>query len=418
MSSAPINPNVVAQTGQFVAQPIDLVLGQGSPSTALKRKAGTLYYDTVAQAYFGSGGVVNNLGVWIALGGGSAAVDTLTGDSGNAVPVGGNINILGTTQQITTTGGSPSGDDLTIALASPSFVFPSNNIARQISDTSGGINIIQSTNTSDTAGSGAGFDSIVAGAAAGNPYHYFSVTGASEWIIGIDNSDNDTFKISASSALSVNTDLTITTGGVVSVVRDDFNTVRDDSGSAVIITSENTSNTANSSAGFNSIVGGPLAGDAYHYFLVTGGADYTIGLDNSLGTFGICAGSSLGTNDIVTFATTGTSVRQGDFSVADGDLTLSTAGNKINITTGANASIGQATLVGGTVTVNTTAVTASSIIMISRASIGATGAAALGELTVGTVTAGASFVINAVQAADATALQASDVSVINWWIVN
>jgi hypothetical protein len=36
----------------------------------------------------------------------------------------------------------------------------------------------------------------------------------------------------------------------------------------------------------------------------------------------------------------------------------------------------------------------------------------------GTITAGTSFVINAVQAADATALQASDVSVIGWEIVN
>lgn len=108
----------------------------------------------------------------------------------------------------------------------------------------------------------------------------------------------------------------------------------------------------------------------------------------------------------------------GDITATNGNLVLGTAGNKLSIATGADASTGTATLSGGTVTVNTTAVTASSLIHIWRQSIGATGAAALGELTVGTITAGASFVINAVQAADATALQATDVSEIGWMIVN
>ncbi len=108
----------------------------------------------------------------------------------------------------------------------------------------------------------------------------------------------------------------------------------------------------------------------------------------------------------------------GAITATNGNLVLGTAGNKLSIATGANASVGTATLVGGTITVNTTAVTASSIIHLTRQSIGATGAAALGVLTVGTVVAGTSFVINAVQAADATALQASDVSVIGWTIIN
>ena len=46
--------------------------------------------------------------------------DTLThadGDSGTAIGVGHSIKILGTANEITTTGGSPTGDDLTIALA-------------------------------------------------------------------------------------------------------------------------------------------------------------------------------------------------------------------------------------------------------------------------------------------------------------
>ena len=86
-------------------------------------------------------------------------------------------------------------------------------------------------------------------------------------------------------------------------------------------------------------------------------------------------------------------------------------------TAGAN-SAGTVALAGGTATVATTAVTANSQIRIYRQGIGATGAAALGILTIGTKTAGTSFIINAVTAADATALQTSDVSTIGWEIVN
>lgn len=107
-----------------------------------------------------------------------------------------------------------------------------------------------------------------------------------------------------------------------------------------------------------------------------------------------------------------------------GNLIFNTAGNKIisssvatNSTAGAN-SFGSVTLAGGTATVSTTSVTTNSLILIWRQSIGATGAAALGDLTVGTITNGVSFVINAVQAANATALQATDVSIVGWVIVN
>lgn len=114
----------------------------------------------------------------------------------------------------------------------------------------------------------------------------------------------------------------------------------------------------------------------------------------------------------------------GNITATNGNFVKGTAGNKdvytsvaTTTTAGAN-SAGTVTLVGGTATVSTTAVTASSKIRWARQSIGATGAAALGMISIGTITAGASFVINAVQAANATALQASDVSVIWWEIVN
>jgi hypothetical protein len=123
-------------------------------------------------------------------------------------------------------------------------------------------------------------------------------------------------------------------------------------------------------------------------------------------------------------ATTSLTATLGNITATNGNLVLGTAGNKIvsssvgsSASAGAN-SFGKVTLVGGTVVVATSAVTASSIIMLSRQSVGATGAAALGTLSVGTISAGVSFVINAWSAADATSLQASDVSSIGWMIIN
>jgi hypothetical protein len=137
----------------------------------------------------------------------------------------------------------------------------------------------------------------------------------------------------------------------------------------------------------------------------------------------IVAPGSLTTTTTLTGGT-GITATTGDITATAGNVVLTAEGTKINHTSvatttaaGAN-SIGSVTLVAGTATVATTAVTANSLIKIWRQSIGATGAAATGNLSVGTITAGTSFVITAVQPADATAAQASDVSVVGWEIVN
>jgi hypothetical protein len=92
---------------------------------------------------------------------------------------------------------------------------------------------------------------------------------------------------------------------------------------------------------------------------------------------------------------------------ANGNLNLITAGNKIKIATGTNASIGTSgAIAAGTVTVSTTAVTANSKIFLSRASAAGT----LGLLSVGTITAGSSFTI--------TSSNTLDTSTVNWWIIN
>lgn len=123
-------------------------------------------------------------------------------------------------------------------------------------------------------------------------------------------------------------------------------------------------------------------------------------------------------------ATTTLTATAGAITATNGNLVLGTAGNKImstsvasTTTAGAN-SFGKVTLVSGTATIATTAITASSIVILTRQSPGSTGAAALGQLSIGTISAGVSFVINALTTADSTAVATTDVSSIGWMIIN
>ncbi|MDE3022113.1 MAG: hypothetical protein KGI54_09650 [Pseudomonadota bacterium] len=96
-----------------------------------------------------------------------------------------------------------------------------------------------------------------------------------------------------------------------------------------------------------------------------------------------------------------------------GRLALNTVGTTIKMTTGANAKMGQATLVAGTATVATTAVQVDSFVFLSRAVKAGT---AVGVPQLGTVTAGTSFVIDSLDSTGT--LVAGDTSAINWWIID
>ncbi len=87
-----------------------------------------------------------------------------------------------------------------------------------------------------------------------------------------------------------------------------------------------------------------------------------------------------------------------------GNLQLNTIGNKILIKEGTNASMGIATLGGGTVTVNNTLVTANSRIFVTTQTPGGT----VGYAYISARTAGTSFTI--------TSTSALDTSIVAWWI--
>jgi len=282
--------------------------------------------------YLGSGN-------WVTIASVVGSVAQLTGNSGVALPAAGNINVVGSGALAFTGAGSTLTGAITPGTALLATLTGDSGGAR--SPTAGNMNILGTANQITTTGAGS------------------NITLSLPAAITAPGSLTTTTSLSATTTVTAGTGITATTGDITATAGN------------IVASAGNISATAGS----------------------------------------VSAGTS------ITAGTTLTATL-GAITATNGNLVLGTAGNKLQIATGANASVGTATLAGGTVTVNTTAVTASSIILLTRQSIGATGAAATGNLTVGTVTPATSFVINAVQAADATALQASDVSVVGWVIIN
>lgn len=352
--------------GVRAIKPPDLTIADRAPlATDIAFLRGQLWLDKTNEASYQFSGTS-----WIALGSGTVgAIVSLTGDAGGAiVQVAGNIDVLGTANEIETTG-TPG----TVTWSLPSTLIAPGSI--------------ESTTT-----------------------------------------------IESGTTMTVGTGLTVTTGGILVSGGDIINAHGSVGGDVTIeVTNSNNSNTA-SRSGVEIAVGGSSAGDPYLRFEISGvgASTMTMGLDNSASDlFVISNSSAIGTSNALTLsqagalvATTSITATLGDIKATNGNLVLVAEGNKMERTSvaavaaaGAN-SIGSVVLVGGTVTVATTSVTASSLIKIWRQGVGATGAAALGQLSVGTIVAATSFVINAWSAADATALQASDVSVIGWEIIN
>lgn len=89
----------------------------------------------------------------------------------------------------------------------------------------------------------------------------------------------------------------------------------------------------------------------------------------------------------------------------DNSLVLAAAGGGLQVKEGTNATMGQATLVAGTVTVNTTKVTANSRIMLTPQTTGG----GPGSLRISARVAGTSFTI--------TSTSGTDTSAVAWWIV-
>lgn len=168
----------------------------------------------------------------------------------------------------------------------------------------------------------------------------------------------------------------------------------------------------------NGVVITPGSGADNFWPLLVSGRTSAASFSSSLSAVGLpvvnIAKNGTGTGDVLDLTNKGTGK---SVNLSDGTNNLWWLDNvgKQNVRTGGTAdTAGKAVLVAGTVTVPTTAVTANSIIILTRQTAGGT----VGVVQVGAITAGTSFRIDSVQPGTASTVQAADTSTIAWHIIN
>lgn len=391
MSATGANP--LAYQGVRAPRPPTVIDAQRAPNgTDINYIIGDIWVDRIGGGIYMLGNVLAGVATWVGVGGGASDVNTIN----SLAPTAGNINIVGTAGQVavasagsTVTLSLPAALVITTSVSSPLYTAPA------------------ATDMDILAAVGQDIDMTMGDAAGANNISFFSSTPglvASLNSLGTFTSLGD--MITSRSAAGVNVTHQITN-------------------------SDNTSLTSN--AQLEIATGGAASGDSGVVFQVSGVAtNWFAGLDNSdSDAFVISASPTAGTSNAMRIDHTSLDVQFGGnvdlvagnltasgtltaslgaITATNGNLVLGTAGNKINIAVGANASAGvSAALAGtpGTIVVATTAVTANSIIMISRNTPGGT----LGNLSVpqASIIAGTSFVIDS---------DANETSTVNWWIIN
>lgn len=299
---------------------------------------------------------------------GGGALNTLTGDSGGAIsPSSNNITLAGTASQITTIG---SGSTITFSLIGP---------------------YTPSTYTAHGVLIGEGTSSIVATTAGTNGQLLIGSTGADPAFATL-TSTGSTITVTGG-AHSLNIDVTAP-----------LNVAHGGTGATTltgVLTGNGTSAvTANAVTQHGVLLGG--ASNAVSSLAVASTGQTLMG---STGADPAFTGSPSFSGSV----TAGTTITAtlGAITATNGNVVLNTAGNKIVIATGSNASVGTSGAMSGTpgaVTVATTACSATAKIFYSRATTGGTP----GNVSI-TAQDGTGFTLTST---------GNETSTFNWWIIN
>ncbi len=206
-------PMVVSKQGGFLENNFNIITGTSAPTGALKRPVGTFFVlqnPPAIPTIYASGGIVNNLGVWVLLGGTASDLNTLQGNLGGVInPVSGNINILG------------SGDLTVSGTAGTLTISNSSQFEATVSTTDATVTTIYTIPLGATAGT-VSFDVDVfcfnSSGPKGGSFNLFGAArtdGTTGTIIGVNSSLNvvdGAFAVSATVTASANTALVRVTG--------------------------------------------------------------------------------------------------------------------------------------------------------------------------------------------------------------
>lgn len=191
------------------------------------------------------------------------------------------------------------------------------------------------------AASNAIVQSLVQGASGGDPMTWWNVNGITNWAAGIDNSDADKWKLSASTALGTNDCITVTTAGVVTATLGDFGVSRASVGGNVVSQSFNSDNTNGASHAYLNVTsGGASGGDPTLLWNINGLTVWSAGIDNSdADKWKLSQSVTLGTNDVLVVDTSKRAYWMARVSEAQGaavasanNLVLGSDGNRFQIT--------------------------------------------------------------------------------------
>ena len=268
------------------------------------------------------------------------------------------------------------------------------NIIESRSEVGNDVVFLLSNNDNTNGASRANLTLNVGGAAGGDAVIQFAVAGvATQWTVGMDNSDGDNFVFSPGATLGPSVVLSLNQSSYLATFGGDTLVTRANPGVAV---SSEIFNSDNSNVLSHSVLllksGGAAGGDPFIIFEIDSVVDWAIGTDNSSGdAFIIGQAAALGANDVFSIAL------NGDTTILQGNLIIGGVARQLQMNGGAVTDfIGQATLAAGTVTVANTNIAANDRIFVSYVG---TGLANTGALST-TIVAATSFTIESTNGAD------------------
>jgi len=360
----------------------------------------------------------------VSLSGGGLAMDTAATDSGNAVPTAagvitwaGGTNIATAGSGSTVTVNMDAAISLATSVTSPLYLAPAAT-AMEIRATAGQNMSIQMGDAS--AANKVSFEDSASvevaqinsdGAVTALSYATSDLAAG----LTISGDDIDADGTDANITITVSPKGTgdfVVDVGDIQATAGDIIAVRSSAAGEVTVEVTNSDNTsADSDSFFEAAVGGTSSGNPGIRFQISGGQNYSMGIDNAAAADDllICGDNDIGTDALLRIA------ELGNVTVEKGNLIINTAAKQLQIQGGAVTDfIGSATLTAGTVTVANTNIAAGDKILLSRQSIN--GSTVLGMLTYA-ITASTNFIITAVQTATPAATETNDISIIDYVIV-
>lgn len=350
------------------------IVANRAPSTGDRRyPIGQSWINKALSQVYTLTNVAAGVATWNLNSTGASDVDTLTGDSGGAIsPTAGNINVLGGTNMTVAGAGSTLTANMDAAITLATSV------------------------TSPLFTSGAGADLDLTTAAGQDAVLKLGDDAGANFLNVTDVSDV---------SLAV-----LDSNGAFTLLQGDFVESRSSASGEVLAQVTNSDNTAaDSDAFFEVAVGGTSSGNPGIRFQISGGQNYSMGIDNAdSDKLVICADNDLGTDVLMKFDET-----TKDVEISQGNLVIGTAAKQLQMEGGGVLDfIGVGTLVAGTVTILNTNIAAGDRILVTRSALNAS--PALGEL-ITTISAGASFTVASYDAVGV--LENTDVSSFDYFIV-